>query len=301
MRYLKWLFVISFSLLLLAFTFAEQQYVPWQVLVKFKDSKINLATAKGDNSLSTLATKENLNIKQELEFTNMAVLSTTRDISVEDMISNLESNPNVEYAEPNYIYQTLALPNDEYYSSLYAFPFFHWDDALPIIRSKVPQNSGVIVAVIDVWVDYLHPDLIGNMRDGSNCVSNTWVYWWSCMWWYDFVERDKEPHGKYSSHGTHVAGTIWAVMDNGIWVVGVNPYAKIMWIRAGIDNSIYTTSAIEWINFAIQNWAKVINASFWGATYSQSMSDAIRAFWEHGWLFVAWAGNDGKNHASTHG
>jgi len=104
-----------------------------------------------------------------------------------------------------------------------------------------------------------------------------------------------------SDHGTHVAGTIAAVKNNSVGIAGVAPKAKIMAIKFGGT----TATVVKSINFAKQNGAKVINASFGdayvsGTGYNHSLLDvalyeAIRDF---PGIFVAAAGNDSRNHDS---
>jgi len=76
---------------------------------------------------------------------------------------------------------------------------------------------------------------------------------------YDFEHDDVDPLPTASYHGTHVSGTIAATKNNGIGVVGVAPQAKIM----AIKSSLTTQNIIQGMNFAKNNGAKIINAS-WG-------------------------------------
>lgn len=119
-------------------------------------------------------------------------------------------------------------------------------------------NGTVIVAVIDSGVAYNHPDLLGNMWNGSSCVSDTGAALGGCNYGYDFEDSDKTPLPTTSSHGTHVAGTIAAIKNNSKGSVGVAPNAKIM----AIKSSLTTVDNVKSINFARYNGAKVINASW---------------------------------------
>lgn len=262
--------------------------MPGEVLVKFKKSSINLSSAKGKDSIHVLSSDNDLQLKELISENNVAVFYNDRKDDITSTIESLLQNPNIEYAQPNYIYYPQSKPNDEHYSSLCAFNRISWEPAMSLYDAYVTpttwNNSGTIAAVIDVWVDYMHPDLIDNMRDGTNCVSETWLFIGGCANGYDFIDYDKSPFPTYSSHGTHVAWTIGAVMNNNIlWVVGINPHARIMVLRA--------------IYFAINNGAKVINASFGGMGRSNMMQQAIMDFGKAGELFVAGAWNNSSDHA----
>jgi len=150
-------------------------------------------------------------------------------------------------------------------------------------------GSAVRVGVIDTGVAYNHPDLINNMWDGSNCKDDTGVFLGGCNHGYDFENNDKTPLPDSSEHGTHVAGIIAAEKNNSKGVIGVAPLSKIM----ALKSSLTVVEITKAIDFAIQNGAKVINASFGDNNFSQSEYDAINRFKSAGGVYVAAAGNGG--------
>jgi thermitase len=93
----------------------------------------------------------------------MIVVKTDRIQDLQTQINEIESDPTVQYAEPNYIYYIQS--NDTDYSRLWALPTISWPSAISVITNPIIPTTGTIVAVIDVGVDYTHPDLINNMRD----------------------------------------------------------------------------------------------------------------------------------------
>jgi subtilisin family serine protease len=116
---------------------------------------------------------------------------------------------------------------------------------------------------------------------------------------YDFVDDDSDPMPSFiDSHGTHVAGTIAAQMNNAKGIVGVAPYAKIMALKTDFKSS----ELINAIIYAEANGAQIINAS-WGSKsssctfYDQVMYNAIADF---SGLFVAAAGNSGAEHGNDY-
>ena len=118
---------------------------------------------------------------------------------------------------------------------------------------------------------------------------------------WDFVNNDdNNPDDDNSTdetyHGTHVSGTVGAKGNNGIGVTGVNWSVSIMPLKM-LDNtgSGSVADEIEAIDYAIDNEAKIINASFTGDSYSQAEYDAVKRARDAGVLgilFVATAGND---------
>ncbi|MGA2092683.1 MAG: S8 family serine peptidase [Sedimentisphaerales bacterium] len=149
-------------------------------------------------------------------------------------------------------------------------------------------SSSIIVAVTDTGVDYTHPDLTANMWSDANGSHG-----------YDFVNNDSDPMDD-EGHGTHVSGTIGAVGNNGIGVAGVNWHTRIMAVKfLDATGSGSTSNAVATIQYAIANGAKVINASWGGYGFSQTLYDTIAAARDAGIIFVAAAGNESNNNDST--
>jgi len=228
-------------------------------------------------------------------------------LSVEQKIEQLQEDPDVEFAQPNYIYYPLTIPtNDTYKNNLWALENTGQtvngtsgtsgaDIDILNAWSIFENSEDIIVAVIDTGVAYNHPDLVGNMWDGTNCRSDTNSSLGNCNHGYDFPDNDKTPFPTGSSHGTHIAGTIAAIKNNSKGIIGVSPNTKIMAIKAG-NYSFSSSDLIKAVNFARYNNAHVINASWGGTDYDSALKSAIDAF--EG-LFVAAAGNSQLNHSLT--
>lgn len=284
-------------------------YVEGQVLVKFKENKINLKQSNGISKAREFAQNKNLNLEKTIEKSNVAVLKT-RGESIKNAIDRLKSDSNVQYAEPNFIRAPFAITsNDTYRNELWGLDNFGQtvngavgasdaDIDAPESWGLSEGNSSVVVAVIDTGVYYNHSDLQANMWDGTNCKDeNGDVIAGGCNYGYDYEDNDNTPLPASSSHGTHVAGTIAGVKNNSKGIIGVAPGVKIMALKFGLD----VASEVRAIDFAIQNGAKIINASYGGLYYSQTEYDAINRFRSSGGIFIAAAGNSGVNNDSgTH-
>jgi len=257
------------------------QYVPGEVIVKFLDSasKATIAAAGGQMIKSTAGGEERLQ-RVRLE----------KGESVEHALEKYRHSSAVEYAEPNYIHQLAAIPNDtQFRTSLWGLHntgqtvngtvgTVDVDIDAPEAWDITTGSSNVIIAVIDTGIAYDHPDLAANMwrnpgeipNDGIDNDNNGFV---DDVFGYDFRSGDSEPMdpidltadttGGNRGHGTHVAGTIGAVGNNNSGVTGVMHTVKLMALKAGgVDGGLPSSAIAEAIRYAVRNGARVINASF---------------------------------------
>ena len=224
-------------------------------------------------------------------------------VGVEQALALFRGRSDVVYAEPNYHLQSSVIPDDGRFIDMWALEnegqtggtvdadidaSGAWD---------VHTGSGsLVIAVIDTGVNWQHPDLADNMwlnadevpgdhidNDGNGYVDDVYGY--------DFINRDSNPMDDMG-HGTHVAGTIGAVGNNGLGVTGVNWDIQIMGLKfLGSDGAGTTADAIEAINYAVANGAQISNNSWGGDPYSQAMFDALEAAANAGHLFVTASGN----------
>lgn len=224
-------------------------------------------------------------------------------VSVPSMLSVYQRDPNVLYAEPDYLLRIALTPNDSQFQQQWALRnegqtggTFDADiDATEAWDASTGTGS-TIVAVIDTGVDYRHPDLAPNMwvnadeipGDGIDNDNNGYV---DDVHGYDFFNNDSDPLDDHN-HGTHVAGTIGAEGNDGIGIAGVNWDVQIMALKfLGADGSGTTSDAIEAIRYAVDNGAHLSNNSWGGDPFSQAMFDAIRDARDANHIFVAASGN----------
>jgi serine protease len=235
----------------------------------------------------------------------------SRSKSTEALISQLRANPNIIYAEPNYILQRDTVPNDPRFSELYGL--LNTGQAIQGITgtagadikaeqawSLATGTDTVVVGVVDTGVDYNHPDLAANMWSNpggiGNCATGTHGF--------NAITGTCDPLDDHF-HGTHVSGTIGAVGNNGVGVVGVNWRTSIMALKfLSSGGSGTTADAIEAIDFAVQAKiagvnVRILSNSWGGGGFSQALLDVINKANDNDILFVAAAGNASSNNDTT--
>jgi subtilisin family serine protease len=233
------------------------------------------------------------------------VLARTSSASIDVVEDWLATNVNVATFERDAMDQVDAVPSDPQYSQLWGMDSIDASDAWNISTG----SSSVVVAVIDTGVDYTHRDLAANIwtnpgEIAGNGIDDDGNGFVDDVHGYDFVNNDGNPMDD-NSHGTHVAGTIAAVAENGTGVAGVNWSSSIMALKfLDADGSGYLSDAIRAINYATMMRTKygvnvrVTNNSWGGDEYSAALDSAIRASGAADILFVAAAGNDATNNDS---
>ena len=238
--------------------------------------------------------------------------------SLEDAMRTYESDPDVQYVEPDYkitvnpienVGETASVrslqaagssyPNDPGYPDqwgLYNTANPGADISAPLAWGGTTGSSGVIVALIDTGVDYTHPDLAANIWtnpveviNGIDDDNNGYI---DDVRGWNFVSKTNDPMDD-NGHGTHCAGTIAAVGNNGIGIAGVTWSTKIMPLKfLDSKGSGYTSDAISAILYANKMGVPIISNSWNGNGNSQSLKEAIDA---SGAVIICAAGNKGEN------
>lgn len=235
--------------------------------------------------------------------------------------ASLRRTGKVEYAEPNYqLRKSGVTPNDNLFPLLWGMQNTGQD--LTQMGGKVGTpgydvraanaweittgNPGLVIGVIDSGIDFRNPDLspsawvnpgeicgdgVDNEGNGyvDDCNGFDFLNWDGSV--YDPEDLDGDGFTEADFHGTHVAGTIAAAMNNG-GVVGVAPGVKLMSLKfLDAYGDGYTSDAIAAIDYAAKMGVKILNASWGMLGHNQALYDAMAA--NPNILFVAAAGNEG--------
>ena len=229
-------------------------------------------------------------------------LSTDNAVSVHEAVEALSVLADVEFAEPNYLVYTTALPEEvasEYEKEpLYGEQWYMQAVNLNHLwkQEKITDKRPVI-AILDTGVDTEHPDLAANIwtnereANGAEGADDDANGFKDDLHGWDFVNQTARI-GDWNGHGTHVAGIAAAVGNNGVGITGVNPDALIMPITVmQSDGTGDVATIIKGIDYAAANGADVINMSFGGYTHSIAEEQALARAYSKA-VLVAAAGND---------
>jgi len=287
-----------------AFAQPDREYKEGELLIKFTPGISSQAATISHASLGSRVAKR-------FRKTGIQLVKLRASLTTQEGIELYKQNPDVEYAEPNYkLYALDVFPNDPMFDDLWGLHNTGQTGGTTDADIDAPEaweittgSNEVIVAVIDTGVDYDHDDLAANMwvndaeLNGTADVDDDGNGYIDDIYGIDAYNKDADPMDDHS-HGTHCSGTIAAIGNNGIGVVGVNWNAKIMALKfLGANGSGYTDGAIECLEYVImmkQNGHDVgITSNSWGGGgYSQSLYDTIQDAGEANILFVAAAGNN---------
>lgn len=194
--------------------------------------------------------------------------------TVSTFVSRAELSRWARYIEPDVKFKADFTPNDPYWLNQWGPAKIQADYAW----NTTTGNASMLVAVVDTGIYWSHPDIAPNYVPLG----------------YDWVNKDPDPMDD-NGHGTHVAGTIAAAINNSIGIAGL-ANVRIMAEKVLDQYGSGTASDIaEGIIHAVDNGAKIINLSL-GATFNtQTMYEAVRYAFDHGVLVVAAAGNSASN------
>ena len=244
-------------------------YVPGEFVVKFRPGtaaamRAQVAASAGGRLTTRIAALDaDVMVFPALQANNNAA-------SAAQTLSALKQNPNVVYAEPNYIYQVKFTPTDPGLSQQWA-----WNKIQAPAAWDVTQgSSSTVIAVVDTGVQRTHPDLDAKIVAG-----------------YDFVQNDNAPDDG-NGHGTHVSGTAAAETNNATGGAGTCPTCAVMPVRVLDNNGSGTlVNVANGIIWAADNGAKVINMSLGGSGGSTTLENAVNYAWNKGVFLACAAGN----------
>lgn len=276
---------------------ADAPYDKNTLIVKYADGasgRERLDTAARSGVIETLATITGFTAR---------LVRVSGDPKV--VAARLNASPAVEYAEPNWIYRTAAIPDDTAFGDLYGLDNSGqqggladadidgpegWD--LAGLTPAWPSSGGVKVGIVDTGVEAGHVELTGKVTDCAGVNS----FGVNLLGLLPLFADPTIVAGKCADdngHGTHAAGTIAARANNGVGVAGV-AFNSPLAICKALDSSGSGTLAMvaNCITYLNQQGAKIISMSLGGAG-STTLANAVSAATANGSLLVAAAGNSG--------
>ncbi|MDB4965717.1 MAG: peptidase and in kexin sedolisin [Myxococcales bacterium] len=264
------------------------EFVPGRVVVKWRSPSVMRTVANATLHRAVAADRQILQT------------APTREATLA-LVATLSANPDVAYAEPDYIRHRTGdpiTPSDPLFARQWALPMIN----APQAWSRSTGSSAVTVAIIDTGA-VMHPELAERIAGGYDFITDPTNAADGGGRDEDWTDTGDSTDQSSALHGTHVAGIIAAQSNNGVGVAGLDWGCRLVIVRAlgvrhgtGVDSDI--SDAIRWaaglhVDGVPDNPhpAAVINMSFGGAGFSQSMQDAIHEAVGAGTIVVAAAGN----------
>lgn len=293
----------------------EVSYMPNEMLVKFR-------AGTPEERKAVLMRRINGVVKEKIVTAAMRHGGDREGISLVsvpgnalDAIARVKGLPDIEFAEPNYIYTHFATSNDTYFTNGSLWGMYgaatspanqFGSGAATAWAAGKTGSSTVYIGIIDEGYMYTHEDLSANAGtnpgetagnknddDGNGYIDD--VYGW------DFDGNNNTVFdGIDDDHGTHVAGTIGAAGGNGKGVAGVVWNVKLLSAKFLGKRGGTTANAVKAVDYFTALKSKGVNIvatnnSWGGGGYSQALYDAIERANTAGILFIAAAGNSSVN------
>ncbi|MFH0714679.1 MAG: S8 family serine peptidase [Candidatus Diapherotrites archaeon] len=293
---------------------SDQKFAENQVIVKIRQSALDPDSGKIDDISSVkakadkygLSKKEKLfksddKVKQKEEksgLENIYIFTSSSSIDVQNAVRDLKNDPNVEWAEPNYVLGPMLSPNDPKYSNQFHLPQTKTDVAWDTTQG----NPNLVLGIIDAGFDQDHEDLpVSRMWKNSgeipgNGIDDDLDGYIDDVYGWNFAAENTQMDDALG-HGTYMLGIAAANTNNSTGVAGECPNcSQVMNLKAGQDNgSMYTSDFAQAIYYGVQNGAKVISISYGGGDTSGDLSlerDAVNYAFAKNVLVVASAGNE---------
>lgn len=242
--------IFSLSLIIVTLScsssFAEKTYIAGDVMVVLRNSdsdiKVTASSFSSSEGIDSLIASEFAGVigavvtktypsLSELS-NNVFALIHSDDINPEEYAKELLKNPNVIAASPNYIVRAAVVPDDTHMSDLWGLNAIN----MPSAWEKETGSSSVYVAVIDSGIDWTNPDLSANVARSLGFTASGIT--------------STQPGFDNYGHGTHVAGTIGAVGNNGAGITGINWDVQMIPVKILNNSGSGTTdTVIEGMNY----------------------------------------------------
>ncbi|OQY39715.1 MAG: hypothetical protein B6226_01375 [Candidatus Cloacimonetes bacterium 4572_65] len=299
-------------LLLCLFGLEALEYTPNQVIVKTNTRGVNFALESSPNLHSWLKGYGVKSIVPLLDRSdnNYYIISTKRDIPLNDIENKRSTFSGVDSIQPNYLNTFHGIVDDPY--------FLQQQHSLCNISKAWGYTTGdndIIIAVVDSGILFEHPDLENviykneneipdnGIDDDNNGYIDDYQGWdfadapeLSTIALGDYTGRDNDASDE-NYHGTHVSGIIGAETNNGEGIAGVMWNVKILPIRGGFKTTsgggyLQDDDVSSAIIYATDMGANIINMSWGDSNYSSIIADACQYAYDHGVILVGSSGND---------
>src|SRR3954463_3185528 len=278
---------------LLGFSFAVEAaslFAPGRILIIPKPDKAaditNLHRQKGRQVA-----------KRFQAFKNLEVVDLPAGQDVLATVKEYLDSGLVETAEPDYLLFESAAPDDPHYLDGKQWHLNSISSPLTDPDINAPEGweirhdaTNIIVAIVDSGMRMTHEDLAPNLWTNvkeipGNGIDDDSDGYIDDVHGISSIDGSGNPNDD-DGHGTHVAGLIGAVGNNGVGVSGVAWKVQLMPLKfINSTGTGFTSDGVECVNYAIKHGANVINASFGSPSFSSTLQTAISAARDAGIVF----------------
>ena len=295
------------------------RYVPDVVIVKFRtaldsrlrsSARLRSALPSGLETARRIAHRPANAAAVARGLDRIYEIRLPRGADVTQVAAKLARLPEVEYAEPRFLYSTfenesvarvMATPNDPRFGEQGFLNLIQAPAAWDIIKAEV---NPPLVAVVDGGTMWTHQDLQPNLwtnpgeiagngldDDGNGFIDD--LHGW------DFLANDPDPRGSSTTpanadHGTHTAGLLAAVTNNLLGVASASWNPRVLAVNVSASSDNFIAYGYDGILYAVDNGARIVNLSWGGPDWSQMGKDVVEYAVSQGALLFAAAGNAGN-------
>jgi thermitase len=263
---------------------------------------VSFAPGTAASSRAAAHAAQGARVENRMEWLDLDVVRLRSGDSPAAAAARYTRNPNVAYAHPNWEVRLLSTPNDTLFRDLWGLHNTGQAVTGSLVRGvadadidgpegwsaafgtgSFPSSGGVRVGVLDTGIDQAHVDLLGKTKACASALSGLGlVTSGSCA--------------DDNLHGTHVAGTIGAIANNGIGVAGAAPNAELAVFKAlnSAGSGFYADviAGIRWLRTT--GGARIVSMSL-GGPQDKSLDSELSNAYASGTLLIAAAGNDGDS------
>lgn len=285
------------------------EYVPGEIIVKLKHHE---STLQASAFIGRAVTMRGMNLKKSFSGMNMHHMKLKPGQNLDETLNQLSADPEVEFAEPNYIIhaqgfgiegQAMSIGDVQMLSatSQTSAPV-QLQNAWNALSSN---KAAPIVAVVDTGIDFSHSvftqtgAIYNNSKETINSMDDDGNGYIDDIHGWNFVANNNNPQDD-EGHGTHCSGIVLGTSQDIRAASLTTAKIQIMPLKfLDSTGSGSTADAVNAINYAVANGAKVISNSWGGSSPSNSLLNAIAYAYNNKVVFVAAAGNNGTNNDSA--
>ena len=290
-------YLVVAQFFLMAEAMAMPVHTTHELIVKYREASLeDILSNKGSVStpafILRLSVTKNLKLHKAFPSFNIYAFEMPAGKNVDEMMRELEDDPNVEFSEPNYVIKT-----DRFSLTAFALESSRSIDSLGVFELKPQATDPILVGVVDTGIDTTHPALQsriwmntqeissnGRDDDGNGYIDD--IQGWN------FADGTNDAFDD-NGHGTHVAGIISGVSTFAVDTTSDFKLVPLKFLDA--DGTGTTLGAISAISYGLQIGVKVFNNSWGGGGFSMALHDVMTQAYEKGVLMVVAAGNESQD------